>query len=114
MLARNAMSIGAAIERPVVKDRELAIGGRVDVEFDYVGARSEGSPHGGNRVFQVGMRWRQYTGGGTRIVLDSICVKTLRNTAVGEQYWSAGRPLREQVSIIQMDEGCKQQHRESG
>ena len=45
VLARDAMAVGAAIQRPVVKHRELAVGGGMNVELDDIGAGRKAGPH---------------------------------------------------------------------
>ena len=41
MLARGALAVGAAIQRPVMKHRELVICGAMNVEFDDIGTAAE-------------------------------------------------------------------------
>jgi hypothetical protein len=53
VFARDAMSVGAAIQRPVVKYRELAVGRRMNVELDDVGPDGKAGPHRTDRVFQI-------------------------------------------------------------
>ena len=45
VFARDAMAIGAAIQRPVVKHRELAVGRGMNVEFDDIGAGRKTGAH---------------------------------------------------------------------
>ena len=57
--ARDAVAVGAAVQGPVMEDGELAVGGRVNVEFDDVGAGGEGGAHRGQGVFDEGMLGRK-------------------------------------------------------
>ena len=45
VFARDAVAVGAAIQRPVVKHRELAVGGGMNVELDDIGAGREAGAH---------------------------------------------------------------------
>ena len=58
-LARDAVAVGAAVQGPVVEHGELAVGGRVHVEFDDVGAGGEGGAHRGQGVLDEGMLGRK-------------------------------------------------------
>lgn len=69
VLARIAGAFCATIQRPVVEDDEMAIGGRVDVEFDEVRSGGEGCFEAGNGVFQIGMFGRENALGRAGVVL---------------------------------------------
>ena len=53
VVAGDAVAVGAAVERPVVEDDEMAVGGRVNVELDHVGAGGEGRAEAGDGVLQI-------------------------------------------------------------
>ena len=49
----TAIVVGAAVQRPVVEDREPTVDGSLDVEFDRFRSVVEGGCHGGNRVLEI-------------------------------------------------------------
>ena len=56
MFAGDAPAIRPAFERPVMKNGEAAVGGRMNVEFQNIRAGLEACAHGVDRVFEIGMR----------------------------------------------------------
>jgi hypothetical protein len=90
MIARRAIAIGAAVERPVVENREVAIGRRVDVELDDVGAGREGRFHGRQRVLDERVLRRIDSRRRTSIALQILAREGLCKTAMGEQHRTAG------------------------
>ena len=83
-------SARAAIDSPVVKDGELPVGRRVDVELDDVGACREGRLHRGDRVLEKLVFRRAYACGRAGVVLDAVGRERLRNAAMSEQRRLAG------------------------
>jgi hypothetical protein len=83
--ARDAAAVGAAVERPIVEHGEVAVGGRMDVELDDVGAGSEGGLHGGNGVLEIRMLGRVNARGGAGVAGQALARVGLREAAMGEQ-----------------------------
>ncbi len=83
------LAIRAAVERPVVEYGELAVGGRVHVELDHIGAGIEARAHRANGVLQIVVYRRQHSYGGAGIVLHIALIEALRHAAMGEQHWLA-------------------------
>src|SRR5262245_46932281 len=109
MLACDALAVSAAVERPVVKHGEVAVGGRMDIELDDVGAGTESGFHRGDRVLEIRVRGRVNTRGGAGVVGDAVEIEGLRQPAMREQDWStfgrAGQPVR----VVEVDEPGEQQ-----
>ena len=99
------MAIGAAIQRPVVKHREFAVGGRMNVEFDDVGTRGEAGLHRGNRVLQIVVAGRQHSRGRACVVLQLAFVEALGDAAMREQHRRALAMCGETIGVVDIDGG---------
>src|SRR5690606_19388496 len=83
--ARHTAPVRTAVERPVVKHGEMAVGGRVNVQLDDVGAMREGGLHRGEGVFEKGVFRRMDAGGGAGVAPEALRWISLREAAVGEK-----------------------------
>ena len=108
VLAGDAAAVGAAVHGPVVEHGEMAVGGRVDVELDDVGAGLERRPHRRQRVLQERVLRRMDARRRAGVVLEALEVVGLRQAAVGEQR-RPGRPVEHQPRrVVEIDEGREQ------
>jgi hypothetical protein len=114
MLAGDAFAVSAAVERPVVKHGEVAIGGRMHVELDDVGACSEGGLDGGNRVLEIRMRGRVNACGGAAVVGDAVEIEGLRQPAMRQQNGTASGRAAQPVGIVEIDETGEQENERAG
>ena len=87
--SRDAGAVGAAVEGPVMDDRQMAISRRVDVEFDNVGARRKGRPHRRERVLHEPVGWRENALGGAGLVGEAVAGKGLVDAAMRDQLHAA-------------------------
>jgi hypothetical protein len=99
VLTRDAVPLGAAVERPVVKHREVPVAGRMDVELDDVGARVECRPHRRQRVLEKQMLRRVDADRRAGVALEPRGIIGLRQTAMGKEN-RAIRPLEHQPRRI--------------
>ncbi len=103
MLTRDPTLLGAAIERPVMEDCELAIGGGMNVDLDNVGARVKSGAYPANRVLQVIVGRRQHPCRSAGVVLQVVLVETLRDPAMREQDGISLVTRRQKTGIVDID-----------
>ena len=90
VIARRAVALGAAVERPVVEDREIAVGRRMDVELDDVGAGGKRRLHRGEGVLDelvLGLIDARRRAG---VALEILARIGLREAAVCQENGRAG------------------------
>ena len=104
MLARDAVAIGAAIQRPVVKHREFAIGGGMNIELDDVGAGLKAGSHRFDRVLQISMDRRQHPRRRAGVVLQVAFVETLRNSPMRQHDRLAVAVRSQKIAVVDVDE----------
>jgi hypothetical protein len=102
-LAGDAATVGSAIERPVVKHRDMTIRRRMHVEFDDVSAGGEGSVHRSESVLQIGVLRRVDAARGAGRVRDARGRISLRQVAMSQQDRPCAGSRREQAGVL--DEG---------
>lgn len=103
MGARFSLAFGAAVQRPVVEDRELAVRGRVDVEFESVSAKRECGFHRGNRVFKERMAGWQHAFGRAGVGAEILAVEILRQAAMRKHGRGAAQTARQQRAVVEPD-----------
>ena len=103
VLARDAMAVGAAVERPVVKHREFAVGGGMNIDFDDVGAGLKAGPHRADRILQVSVGRRQHPRGRAGVVLQVAFVETLRHSPMCEHDRLAFAVGRQKIAVVDVD-----------
>ena len=93
--ARLAAALGAAIERPVVEHRELAVSGGVHVELDHIGPCCEGGLH--RRQCVLDLRDDRLANARRRagVVGQARAVEVLVRAAMCDQVTGAVRHLRQ-------------------
>jgi len=101
LLARDAVPVGAAIQRPVVEYGKFPIRGRVNVELDDVGAGIETGLYRWDRVFEIGVCRRQHPRGCAGIVGQAVLVEALRNATMGKEGRSSIMMLCEQAAVVE-------------
>ena len=85
LLAHHACAIGPAVQRPVVKNGEFAIRGRVNVDLDPAGPGRKGGFHGRQRVLdEAVLRWIDQ-GGGAVIRSDANRIERLVHAAMRDE-----------------------------
>jgi hypothetical protein len=96
------------------KHGEVAVGGRVDVELDDIGARVECGPHRRQGVLEERMlRWMNPRRGAA-VALDAGRIIGLRQAAMGQQR-RTGRPLEYQPGgVVEKDERREQDDARGG
>jgi len=82
-VADIALSVGPAIERPVVEDGDLAVSGRRNVDLDHVRAKIGRGRQRTGRVLEVVVDWLLDPGGGAGVAADALVIVKLGDSAVG-------------------------------
>ena len=96
-----------------MKDREAVIGRGMYVDLDDVRPCVEGRPHGGQGVFEVGVRGRQHPFSRARVALELLAREELMHASVrdetGVSGWRRDAPGRiEDVNKGREDRGDQQ------
>ena len=99
------LAVGAAIQRPVVKHCELAVGGRMNVELDDIGAGRETGSHRADCILQILVRRRQHPRRGAGVILQVAFVEALGDAAMCEQDGLAVVMGGEMIGVVDVD-GC--------
>lgn len=105
MLASDTVAVGAAVERPVVKDGELPVRRRVHVNLDDIGAGRKARLHRGDGIFEIIMFRRQHAARRAGVILQIGLVEALGDAAMGEQHRLTRTVLRQKAGIVEVDPG---------
>jgi len=105
VVAGAARPIGAAVERPVVDHGEEAVGGRMHVQLDDVGAGGKRGLHGRQRVLDEIMPGRVDALGGAGLVVEVLAMVCLVDAAMSDQPRGALGRRRQQRRVQKPDGG---------
>ena len=90
LLAYDTASVRAAVQRPIVKDREMAVTGRMNIELNDIRARVESRAHRGQRILDEIVPWSIDHRRRAGLLCQSLGTIRLMHAAMREENRPAG------------------------
>ena len=104
VVARDTVTIGPAVERPVMENGEVAVRCRVDIELDHIRAEAKRFPHRRQRVLDVRMLRRMDARCRAGFAVDTVEVEGLGQAAMREQGRCTGARRGQMIGVVEVDE----------